>query len=189
VIDSPITERQKSWSRGWRQGLSTERLIIRGLQPGDHAAWRAGYAGRKAPQHPYDGGTKPRDQLTLEKFTHWQTLQQRIARRDDCYAFWLFLRDGATTVGAIDFSTLQRSGTGWCNLGYVVHNQHQKLGLATEALAALLPVAMTHLGYHRIEAAIRPDNLPAIALAKSAGLKREGIPPSFGSTRMVGLIT
>ena len=179
MVENKTVDRQKSWSRGWRQGLTTPRLIIRGLQPGDHAAWRRGYADRQPASRAYDRGPAPAKDLTLTRFGHWQTLQKRNGRRDECYVFWLFLPDMSTTVGAIDISTLQRDNNAWANLGYVVHNQHQRQGYGREALAVLLPFAFEHLGYHRIEAAIRLDNAPAIALAASAKFKREGVRKKF----------
>ena len=176
---SEQVERQKSWSRPWRQGLTTDRLIIRSLQPRDYPAWRVGYAGRSAAAHAYDGNPPAAKNLGPDQFEHWRALQQRVARRDHSYVFWLFTSDLATTVGAIDISTIQRSKTGWANLGYSIHNQHQRQGYAREALAVLLPFAFEQLGYHRIEAAIRPDNAPAIGLAAAAGLKREGLRKKF----------
>jgi [ribosomal protein S5]-alanine N-acetyltransferase len=38
---------------------------------------------------------------------------------------------------------------------------------------------LSGLGFHRIEAAIRPDNVPAIACANAAGMEYEALRRSF----------
>jgi [ribosomal protein S5]-alanine N-acetyltransferase len=177
--DSLRVERKKTWLKTFQTGVVTDRLVLRSLQAHDFESWRLGYANRRPAAHHHDRGPVDASGLTEDKFSMWVERQAKVARRDQTYVFWLFTADMSTTVGAIDFSTLQRDNNAWANAGYVVHNQHQRGGYGREALRALLPVAFDTLGYHRIEAAIRPDNEPAIALARSVGLEFECVRKKF----------
>lgn len=67
----------------------------------------------------------------------------------------------------------------WANLGYYIHNQHQRNGYATEAVRAALEIGHKKLKYRRIEAVINVNNKISIATAKRAGMTRECIRKRF----------
>ena len=92
---------------------------------------------------------------------------------------WAFEASSGDIVGAIDFGTYERGAVQWANLGFWLHNQHHRKGHGAEMIRAGLSIGMATLGYHRLEAAIRPDNAPAIKAAAAAGMEREGIRRRF----------
>jgi ribosomal-protein-alanine N-acetyltransferase len=61
------------------------------------------------------------------------------------------------------------------NLGYYIINTYRGNGYATEALSAIVPAAFADLKFHRVEAVMDLDNRAGVALARRAGLHREGI--------------
>jgi ribosomal-protein-alanine N-acetyltransferase len=64
-------------------------------------------------------------------------------------------------------------------LGYYAFARHERQGLMTEAMNAVLRHAFGPLGLHRIEANIQPDNAPSIALVQACGFLLEGYSPRY----------
>lgn len=165
--------RARSWRSLWRDGIATERLTIRALCEADYPAWRAGYAGRLALAHPFDTGPVAPVELEPAVFERFRRLQLRQAEADRAYVLFAFLDATGETVGAFDISTLARGAVQWASIGYFVHNQFQRRGFGREGLTAVLRAGWNVLGYHRVEAAIDPENLPSIALVTSVGMAFE----------------
>ena len=171
--------RRRDWRRVFAGGLETKRLVLRGLTETDFKRWRKGYAERQPKQHAFDRGPVAPSGLTRERFDHYRSIHWRDARRDKAYVFCAFLRESGAAAGFVDISILERPQNSWANIGYVIHNQFQRQGLGKEAVAGVLKISAGILRLNRIEAAIRPDNTPAIALAKACGMRREGIRKRF----------
>ncbi|UXI67928.1 GNAT family N-acetyltransferase [Tahibacter amnicola] len=62
-----------------------------------------------------------------------------------------------------------------CELGYIVHPDHWKKGLAREGLRCILRHAFDVLRLERIEADIDPRNLDSCRLVEHLGFRREGL--------------
>lgn len=60
-------------------------------------------------------------------------------------------------------------------LGYRIFNNHWGQGYAKESVRVMIDIGFKKLKLHRIEAGIEPKNLRSRRLAKSLGLRREGI--------------
>lgn len=58
-------------------------------------------------------------------------------------------------------------------IGYTLARDHQRQGLATEAVHAVLDHAFRGLGMHRVSASVDADNLASLALLERLGLRRE----------------
>ena len=163
----------------WNLTLSTERLIIRPLQPSDYEAWYAGFINRLPNQRKHDAGFIDLEGCDLEWFIKLCQRHQELALTDQVYIFGIFLQKTNQHLGNIDISTIRRKENQWANLGYVIHNQHQRQGYGVEAVGKALTAGFEELNYHRIEAAINLDNEPSIALAKSVGMKKECVRLGF----------
>lgn len=163
----------------WPLVLGTRRLVLRPLAPTDHAAWSAGHAGRRPPRHKYDSGPPAAKRLTRARFLRLCRHHAKLAREDAVYVWAIFRRRDGQHLGAVDVSTIRRDDNQWANLGYSIHNQHVGRGYATEAVGAVLRGAFAKLGFQRLEAAINLDNRRSVALAKAAGLRREGMRRQF----------
>jgi len=59
--------------------------------------------------------------------------------------------------------------------GYIIHPAHQRQGIATEALSALLDHCFGDLGLHRIQAFIHPENTGSRRLVETLGFRCEGL--------------
>jgi [ribosomal protein S5]-alanine N-acetyltransferase len=159
--------------------IQTKRLIIRPLEIEDYQVWIDGYSQRKPKTYKYDGlPTNPKDfpKLSFKKLV---SKHRKIAKEDKVYVFGVFLKTTGQHIGSLDLATIQRYNMNWANLGYVVHNTFHGKGYAKEFVRAGIKLGFEKLGYKRIEAAINPDNLPSIALAKSVGMLKECMRPKF----------
>jgi ribosomal-protein-alanine N-acetyltransferase len=88
------------------------------------------------------------------------------------------LEDGAI-VGFLNISEIIRGAFKSAFLGYGGVAEFSGQGYMTEALRLVLREAFTHLGLHRLEANIQPDNTASIALAKRCGFELEGFSPRY----------
>ena len=59
-------------------------------------------------------------------------------------------------------------------IGVLIHEQYQKAGFASEALALLIPYCFKTLHLHQLFANITPDNQHSIALFMGYGFKNNG---------------
>jgi [ribosomal protein S5]-alanine N-acetyltransferase len=60
-------------------------------------------------------------------------------------------------------------------IGYIINPAHQRQGIATEAVSAMLDFCFGELGLHRTEAFIDPDNTPSRMLVEKLGFRSEGV--------------
>jgi|SRR5262245_24885597 RimJ/RimL family protein N-acetyltransferase len=61
-------------------------------------------------------------------------------------------------------------------LGYIVAPEHQRRGLGTEAVRAVLVYCAGKLGVHRVQALVHPENAASIRLVERLGFRCEGGP-------------
>lgn len=157
----------------------TTRLVIRPLRNSDYLAWLAGFNGRLPSQHKYDDGYMNMDVCTEEWFANLVTKYHQLASEDSAYIFEVFLKEDGRHMGTIDFSTLAREGFQWGRIGYTIHNQFWGRGYGKEAVKEALEIAVSKLGYHRIEAHINVDNIASERLAQSVGMEFECVRKGF----------
>jgi ribosomal-protein-alanine N-acetyltransferase len=82
-------------------------------------------------------------------------------------------------VGAVSVSGLERGAFHSAHLGWWVGAAHVRRGYTTEAVALLVDHCFRRLRLHRVEANIRPENVPSIRLARRVGFRREGLAKRF----------
>ena len=79
-----------------------------------------------------------------------------------------------STDRLIGFARLALGGVKAGKLGYAIAADHWGNGYATGAARALVNYGFTHLGLHRITAAVGPDNSASIAVLEKLGFVQEG---------------
>lgn len=101
------------------------------------------------------------------------------AARPDRAAFLLRHRPCGRLVGFVTVSNLVRGRWRSATLGYAAFVGHDGRGLMTEGLGAVVDLAFSSLGLHRVEANIQPANTRSVALVRRLGFEREGLSPRF----------
>jgi RimJ/RimL family protein N-acetyltransferase len=159
----------------WPIVVRTKRLELRPYKLNDYECWKEAFTKRKPKQHKYDRGPLSAKYANKSFYRKLYFRHERYAKKDQCFPFGIFDKRTGAHLGVIDISTICRDWYQWASIGYVVHNTYQGRGYGKEAVRAAIKVAFTKLGYKRVEASIRPDNRRSMRLAKSLGMRREGI--------------
>ena len=89
-------------------------------------------------------------------------------------AFLICRRDDDAMVGVVNVTNIVMGNFRSAYLGYYAFAGHERQGLMSEGLRAVVQHAFETLKLHRLEANIQPGNVGSIALARSCGFVREG---------------
>ena len=101
------------------------------------------------------------------------------SRRKDFEAFLLCRRSDHTILGFLNLSQIARGSLQSAYLGYAIGKPFAGQGYMRDGIQLVLRVAFIDLKLHRIEANIQPGNRASMALAASAGFRREGFSPRY----------
>ncbi len=84
-------------------------------------------------------------------------------------------REDGAIAGGVSLNEIVLGAFQSAFLGYWIGAPYKRQGYMSQALPLVLQRAfMTH-GLHRLEANIRPENAPSIALVRRAGFRYEGL--------------
>lgn len=126
------------------------------------------------PKNKWDHGPKPLEPLTESYYMELLKKQKIRSDNDEFYDFGVFDSKGRM-VGASSLMQVTRGVAQSAFLGYGIHNNYWGMGYGKEAVRAVIDIALRDIKLHRIEAGIEPKNLRSIKLAKSLGMRREGL--------------
>jgi RimJ/RimL family protein N-acetyltransferase len=149
--------------------ISTERLIIRHLEPADAEAL-FGY----------------RADPVISRYQNWEPVSVEEVRNfiaglreigldtpGRWYQLGLFLRDSGAMAGDCGIHTPAYNPR-QAEIGITLAPAFQRRGLATEALRAVLGHLFTTRGRHRVYASVDPANARSLAMLERLGMRREG---------------
>lgn len=158
-----------------RKTHRTKRLIIRPYQGSDYKTWFDAYVNRLPKRNKYD--RDPLDAKSCSKAEYRKTMRrhEQLAKQARCYVYGVFENKTGTLVGVLDIFIIARDVYQMGNLGYQIHNRYWGKGYGKEAAWAALKIGFGDLKLNRLEAAINLDNPRSVRLAKSLGMRREGI--------------
>jgi [ribosomal protein S5]-alanine N-acetyltransferase len=139
--------------------------VIRPLTPDDAGELAALLVENRAFLAPFD---PPRD-------ARFYTVEGQLERleREDKHVFAIL--DDERIAGTATLSNVVRGPLQSANLGYWVAERANGRGLATKAVAELIPVAFGELGLHRLEAGTLTDNLASQRVLEKNGFERIGL--------------
>jgi [ribosomal protein S5]-alanine N-acetyltransferase len=155
------------------------RLLLRPLQEADRTAYLAmqraseAYFARYAPPLPGEDDPDVR-------FTNMLRRSREGFSSGSAARLAAFLRsDPGEMVGQVNLADIIRSATLRANMGWRIAEAHTGRGLATEAVGALVRMALRSeteggLGLHRVEAAIQPANAASLRVAAKVGFTQFG---------------
>jgi ribosomal-protein-alanine N-acetyltransferase len=153
----------------------TSRLIVRPIELSDHENWQQAYGMLKPARNLWDESPWKDSELTKVKFRQLVSLQKRLRKKDQFYGFGIFRKDDGVLLGFVDLMEISRQRFQNAFLGYRIFNNYWGEGYASEACRAALDIAFKDLKLHRVEAGIEPGNKLSIRVAKSIGLRKEGL--------------
>ncbi len=154
---------------------TTKRLVIRPLVASDFAAWRTAHGALPPPQNRWDRGRRGPEELSRPRFREVLEHQRRLRREDRFYSLAVFERTSGALVGGASLMDVMRGLAQAAFLGWFVHSPFWRRGYGKEAVRALIDIGFRDVGLHRLEAGIEPENRRSILLARSLGLRKEGL--------------
>lgn len=154
---------------------STQRLIIRPLEKEDYHTWYDAHVKGLPQQNKWDMGPKEENVCRKIDFNRFKARLEQLAKKDDYYRYYLFKKRTKDIIGHIDFDIYARNSQQFSNFGYQIYNRYWRQGYGKEAAQKGLEIGFQDLKLNRLEAAINLDNEISIRLAKSIGMKKEGI--------------
>lgn len=152
----------------------TERLLLKILSPEYAPAINTFYLDNKLFLEPFEP-QRPQNFYTTEFHRANLHCEQTAFLNQSHFRYWLFLKNATDEpIGSVCFNNIQRGAFQKCSLGYKLGKKYCHCGFMQEALSLLLPIAMTELRLHRIEAYVQPANHSSIKLLSKLGFIEEG---------------
>jgi RimJ/RimL family protein N-acetyltransferase len=149
--------------------IRTERLLIRSFQDGDLEAF---LSYRNDPEvaryQSWDTISAPRAQAFIQE---QKGLTPGVPGQ--WFQFAIALRDTDQLIGDLGLH-VQVHDARQAQFGITLNRAYQGMGLATEALTAVLDYAFINLDLHRLVAIVDVENERSAALMERTGLRREG---------------
>jgi ribosomal-protein-alanine N-acetyltransferase len=158
-----------------RPHWETDRLVLRLLEPTDYVLWSRTMRRLPPAQTPWEDGPMGLAETREEDLDELIEQRQRAAEADEDYFMSVFTRGNRQLVGEVHLMDVSRRIFQNAYLGYAIYRPYQRNGYAREAAAGAIELAFGPLGLHRVEAGIEPDNAASLAVARSLGMRREGL--------------
>ena len=157
-----------AWWRGAAE-LSTERLALRAISPGD--ADEVGAALWANRDHLAPWIVLPSVEPTRAAVRHRMRKLAAAFAAGERLLYTLRPRAGGELLGC---AGLVPSGGATCMLSYWLAAAHTRRGYAREAVAALARLAFARAGAHRVRIECLSANVRSAAVARAAGFERTG---------------
>ncbi len=152
----------------------TKKVIIRPLELSDYEAWKSAQLAMMSPQNTWDLGTKDLTELTKTKYKKMLAGRAKFRKKDYFYDFGIFNLK-RELVGTVSIMEVTRGISQTAYLGYRIFNNYWGRGYGKDAAKAMIDVGFKEIKLHRIEAGVEPHNKRSIRLAKSLGMRKEGL--------------
>lgn len=82
-------------------------------------------------------------------------------------------------VGQVTVTGITWGSARWAQLGYWVDRQVAGLGVTPTAVALVADHCFGVVGLHRLEIAVRPENVASLRVAEKLGFRPEGRAPAY----------
>jgi ribosomal-protein-alanine N-acetyltransferase len=158
--------------RRWQVSLGFGRVRLRPLERGDQKAWLQLQQDNRTWLGPWeatppDGYSRPASFPAMLRMLHEQ------ARQGLGIPFAITVDD--RLVGQVVVSGITLGSARWAQVGYWIARDHAGRNITTVAVALVCDHLMQGLHLHRVELAIRPENLASLRVAEKLGFVEEGM--------------
>ncbi len=153
----------------------TKRLLIRPLELSDYQSWKDCRLNLLEKRNQFDSGPRTEEDCSISHFRKIIRKHRNLAKNDQLYVYGVFDKKTKKWFGQIDILVLCRQDRQLGNIGYWIANRYWGRGFGKEAAIAALEIGFSKLNLHRLEASIDRGNIKSIRLAKSIGMKLDGL--------------
>lgn len=153
----------------------TKNLVIRPLKLSDYTMWCEYYSTLLPYKNMWDRLNKSPKELSMQSFKQIIKSQKQLREQDRFYDLAIFEKKSSKYIGTIAIMDVLRGLAYSAYLGYVLHNRFWGMGYGKEATLAGIDIGFRDIKLHRLEAGIEPYNRRSIMMARSVGLRKEGL--------------
>ena len=170
-------------SPGWPASLVAGDVGVRPFRLRDAQAWSETRIRNEDWLAPWEGRQPGLPDMTWAErhspaaFAGMLRSMRRESRAGRSLPFAVMLH--GSLVGQITVSNVVRGAFQSGSVGYWVDRAAAGRGVIPTALALVVDHCLTTVGLHRIEANIRPENGPSLAVVRKLGFREEGLHARF----------
>ncbi|MCC2678665.1 MAG: N-acetyltransferase [Pseudobdellovibrio sp.] len=152
----------------------TKRVVVRPLELSDYETWKSSHLEMLSPQNTWDLTAKTEKELTRAQYKKLLAGRAKFRKKDYFYDMGIFNLRG-DLVGTVSIMEVTRGISHTAYLGYRIFNKYWGKGYGTDAAKAMIDIGFKEIKLHRIEAGIEPKNKRSIRLARTLGMRKEGL--------------
>lgn len=164
-------------TRGWPAVLEWDELRLRPLSARDGRMWRDVRARNAEWLKRWDATAPPGAQPRAHTFSSMVGAMRRAARAGSQLPFAIDYQ--GRFVGQITVNNVIRGSAQFASVGYWIDQRVAGRGLMTRAVAMVIDHCFSHVGLHRIEVAIRPENHASLRVVDKLGIPLVGLAPGY----------
>jgi [ribosomal protein S5]-alanine N-acetyltransferase len=164
-------------SPGWPVVLESRGVVLRPITQRDREVWRRVRAVNLAWLGRWDATAPSRSQAQPRSFASMVRAMRREARAGRQLPF-VVEYDGHF-VGQLTISNIIRGSAQYASVGYWIDEAYAGRGIITRAVAMAIDHCFVSVGLHRIEVAIRPENVSSLRVVEKLGIKEIGYAPRY----------
>ncbi|MFY0407205.1 GNAT family N-acetyltransferase [Solicola sp. PLA-1-18] len=150
---------------------------MRPLQRADASAWARLHRESREWLTPWEA-TLPEGSLPGAASFRQMVRGLRAQARDGRSLPFVTTYDGQM-VGQVTVSGVTWGSARWAQVGYWIDRSHAGRGITPIAVAMVVDHCLSAVGLHRIEIAIRPENVASLAIVHKLGLRQVGLAPKY----------
>ncbi|MDR9505191.1 GNAT family protein [Brevibacillus agri] len=149
--------------------ITTERLLLRRMQPADAPALFSFWSDPNVSKH-----------MNIESMTRIKQAEDmiflinKLCAEDQAIRWSIVLQESGEMVGSCGFNSFDFEH-GRTEIGYDLGSPYWGKGYATEAVRAVIGYGFSELGLNRVEAKVEPDNRGSIRVLSKLRFVEEGL--------------
>ena len=152
-------------------------MRVRPIGPGDHSAWRRVRQANQVWLGRWDA-TPPSQKLGAPRSFGAMVRHLRREARAGRQLPFVVEYDGKF-VGQLTVSNIVRGSAQFGSIGYWIDETYAGRGIMPRAVALAVDHCFGPVGLHRIEVAIRPENLSSLRVVEKLGFGEIGLAPRY----------
>ena len=153
----------------------SKTIIVRPLVKSDFDKWKKYYETMSESKNTWDGLANRKGPFNKANFNKVLKSHKNLRDNDSFYDLSVFERKSGDLIGGVSVMNVTRSLAQTAFLGYSLHNNYWGKGYGKASVLAMIDIAFKDIKLHRIEAGIEPYNRRSIMLARTIGLRKEGL--------------
>ncbi len=158
--------------RPWDVELRAGKVGLRPLSVRDARAWNEVRARNAEWLHPWEATVPPGDSSAPRTFRGLVRDLRRQAREHRALPFAVTV-DGVF-AGQVTVTNIVGGSARWAQIGYWIDQRHAGQNVIPTAVALVVDYCFFDLHMHRIEVAIRPENIASLRVVEKLGFTEVG---------------